>query len=145
MSGKEPQEKLSGFLDLLDEALDLATEEEAEEELAAEGSSVKEAHEHVVGVLEGAITRHRRGQLAAARAAYDSGVENYRARPSRLPRDSVSQLALFRRAVEQRPDLAMTVGFRDLTRVSAEDVRTALEKLEALGALDELVEDDDDA
>ena len=63
--------------------------------------------------------------------------------PSRIPSDEGRQRELFRRVIEEHPNLSMAAR-NEVGPPSAGDIQSALRKFEALGILDEFLEDEDE-
>lgn len=140
MSADRERTKFEALLADLAEGVENASPEELLAEAKAEGQDTVQIASSVKATLLNAVRSFEQRKLHAARHGYKKRASELRRNRMDLPSTPAERLALLKKAASNDERVAkVTARFRELKDLSDEDVRTALEDLLDLGALDDLV------
>lgn len=124
-----------------------AVEKASPEDLLAEAKAAEQDTEQIAtdvkNTLLSAVRTFEQGKLHAARAAYRTRSTARRSRRFVMPATPAERLRMLMKAATRDQRVAnITAKFRDLTKISDDDVRSALEDLLELGAFDDIADQD---
>lgn len=128
--------ELARIMNALAESIDGLSEEDLFEEARAEGDEPRQLAQETRKILLGAVQGVRKQRLADARGGYERRVQELARTTHDLPNTLPEQLSLLKSVFARQPDL-VTMQFRDLDKVTPEDVENLLKQLAELGVLDE--------
>jgi hypothetical protein len=127
----------------LAEAVEQASPEDLLAEAKAAGQNTEQIAADVKSTLLDAVLSFEQRKLHAARSAYRMRSTLQRTRRFVMPATPVERLRMLTDAATRDQRVAkITAKFRDLTKISDDDVRSALEDLMELGAFDDIAEHD---
>ena len=136
---------LRELVDNLAEAVEQASPEELLAEAKAAGQNTEQIAADVKNTLLDAVLNSEQRKLHAARSSYRIRSTARRTRRFVIPATPAERLRMLTDAVARDQRVAkITAKFRDLTKISDDDVRSALEDLMELGAFDDIAEKDND-
>lgn len=129
----------------LAEAVEQASPEDLLAEAKAAGQNTEQIAADVKNTLLDAVLSCEQRKLHAARSAYRIRSTARRTRRFVMPATPAERLRMLTDAAARDQRVAkITAKFRDLTKISDDDVRSALEDLMELGAFDDVAEQDID-
>jgi hypothetical protein len=129
----------------LAEAVEQASPEDLMAEAKAAGQNTEQIAADVKNTLLDAVLSFEQRKLHVARSAYRTRSTVRRTRRFAMPATPVERLRMLQDAATRDHRVAkITAKFRDLTKLSDDDVRSALEDLMELGAFDDIAEQDND-
>jgi hypothetical protein len=136
---------LRELLDDLAEAIEQAPPEELLAEAKAAGQDTEQIAAEVKSTLLDAVRSFEQRKLHTARSAYRARSTARRIRGFVMPASPAERLRMLTNAATKDQRVAkITAKFRNLTNISDDDVRSALEDLMELGAFDDIPEQDSD-
>ena len=134
---------LNELFDSLAEAVEQASPEDLLAEAKAAGQNTQQIAADVKNTLLDAVRSFEQRKLHAARSAYRMRSTARRTRRFVMPATPAERLRMLTEAATRDQRVAkITAKFRDLTKTSDDDVRSALEDLMELGAFDDIAEQD---
>jgi hypothetical protein len=129
----------------LAEAVEQASPEDLLAEAKAAGQNTEQIAEDVKNTLLDAVRSFEQRKLHAARTAYRTKSTARRTRRFVMPATPAQRLRMLTDAATKDQRVAkITAKFRDLTTISDDDVRSAIEDLMELGAFDDIAEQNND-
>jgi hypothetical protein len=129
----------------LAEAVEQASPEDLLAEAKAAGQNTEQIAADVKNTLLDAVLSFEQRKLHAARSAYRTRSTARRTRRFVMPATPAERLRMLTDAATRDQRVAkITAKFRDLTKISDDDVRSAIEDLMELGAFDDIAEQDND-
>jgi hypothetical protein len=129
----------------LAEAVEQASPEDLLAEAKAAGQNTEQIAADVKNTLLDAVQSFEQRKLHAARSAYRTRSTGRRTRRFVMPATPAERLRMLTDAATRDQRVAkITAKFRDLTKISDDDVRSAIEDLMELGAFDDIAEQDND-
>jgi hypothetical protein len=129
----------------LAEAVEQASPEDLLAEAKAAGQNTEQIAADVKNTLLDAVLSCEQRKLHAARSAYRIRSTARRTRRFVMPATPAERLRMLTDAAARDQRVAkITAKFRDLTKISDDDVRSALEDLMELGAFGDIAEQDND-
>jgi hypothetical protein len=127
------------------EAVEQASPEDLLAEAKAAGQNTEQIAADVKNTLLDAVLSFEQRKLHAARSAYRTRSTARRTRRFVMPATPAERLRMLTDAATRDQRVAkITAKFRDLTKISDDDVRSAIEDLMELGAFDDIAEQDND-
>lgn len=131
--------------ELAESAFD-ATDEEIEEEMVELGEGVDDNAERLQAKMVAAAESGRKHRLKVLRKRWQRHASRIQDLDHGLPETPEDRLDLFYRVIEAEPALRqqITVQHKDLKELDDADVTRFLNQLTELGALDHLLEDEED-
>lgn len=141
MSGKKPDSRaeIERILDHLAESIESAPPEELLEEAKNAGADTKKIAEGTKERLLSALKRFEQQPLHRARQRYRSNLADIEGRNQKIADTPASRREQFLSLLTRNPVLGrkLTMQHRDLEELNDEDITSALEELDILGALDD--------
>jgi hypothetical protein len=129
----------------LSKAVEQASPEDLLAESKAAGQNTEGIAAEVKNTLLDAVQSFEQRKLHAARAKYRIRSSAPRTRSFVMPATPAERLRMLADAATRDQRVAkITAKFRNLTEISDDDVRSALEDLMELGAFDDIAEQDND-
>jgi hypothetical protein len=129
----------------LAEAVEQASPEDLLAEAKAAGQNTEQIAADVKNTLLDAVLSFEQRKLHTARSAYRTRSTARRTRRFVMPATPAERLRMLTDAATRDQRVAkITAKFRDLTKISDDDVRSAIEDLMELGAFDDIAEQDND-
>ncbi len=129
----------------LAEAVEQASPEDLLAEAKAAGQNTEQIAADVKNTLLDAVLSSEQRKLHAARSSYRIRLTARRNRRFVMPATPAERLRMLTDAASRDHRVAkITAKFRDLTKISDDDVRSALEDLMELGAFDDIAEKEND-
>ncbi len=136
---------LKALFDDLAEAVEQAPPEDLLAEAKAAGQNTERIAADVKNTLLEAVRGFEQRKLHAARSAYKTKSAARHTRRFAMPATPAARRRMLMDAATTNNRVArVTAKYRDLTNLSDEDVRSALEDLMELGAFDDIGEQSDD-
>jgi hypothetical protein len=136
---------LSALFGDLAEAVEQASPEDLLAEAKAAGQDTERITAEVKNTLLEAVRGFEQRKLHAARSAYRTRSTARHTRRFAMPATPAERLRMLTDAATRDQRVAkITAKFRDLTKISDDDVRSAIEDLMELGAFDDIAERDND-
>jgi hypothetical protein len=139
MTKQPPEGAASRFWESLADSLDELSDAELLAELRESGEDPEALALSARAVLRDAVKRVRQRALIDARRNYLDAVRLFDSQVPNLPQTISAKRQLLVSVFARRPEL-LTLQFRDLTRVSDEDVEGMLRQMALLGVLDDFQE-----
>lgn len=121
----------------LGNALADAAEHAPDAELLADARAAPARTEAVRTTLLDALKAAKKKRLAEATAAHSRAVLSLKGSAARLPSTPAARRALLHQTLNRRPELRVTVQFRDFDSLTDANVDGLLEQFSHLGILDE--------
>lgn len=129
----------------LAEAVEQASPEDLLAEAKAAGQNTEQIAADVKKTLLDAVQSFEQRKLHAARSAYRTRSTARRTRRFVMPATPAERLRMLTDAATRDQRVAkITSKFRDLTKISDDDIRSAIEDLMELGAFDDITKQDND-
>jgi hypothetical protein len=144
MSADRNPTKLDTLFANLAQGVRNASPEDLLAEAKAEGQDTEHIASGVRATLLEAVRSFEQRKLHAARHGYRKRSTELRGRRAVLPSTPAARLALLMKAARSDERVAkVTARFRDFKDLTDEDVQSALDDLMELGALDNILQDND--
>jgi hypothetical protein len=136
---------LRELVDNLAEAVEQASPEDLLAEAKAAGQNTEQIAADVKNTLLGAVLSSEQRKLHVARSSYRIRSTARRTRHFIMPATPAERLRMLTDLAARDQRVAkVTAKFRDLTKISDDDVRSALDDLMELGAFDDVAEQEND-
>jgi response regulator of citrate/malate metabolism len=148
MSANKPwtSQQAEHVLDEIAASIEAATPSEIEEDFHAANEDLDAiAGNMKSAVLEG-IKQFQQRRLHQARQRYQESSRQIERRPRRVASSTDARRVQFFALLQANPGVqsALTIQHRDLNALTDQDIESALEELDALGAIDDLGETPND-
>jgi hypothetical protein len=148
MSSKKPnaRREVEHILDRLAESIEATSPEELVQEAKDAGVDTKKIAEETKETLLAALKRLEQQPLHRARQRYRSNLADIQSRNQRIANTPTSRREQFFTLLSRNPTLGkrLTIQHRELEDLNDEDITSALEELDILGALDDDSDNPDD-
>ena len=135
------------FLNEIASSIETSSSAEIEQDALASGKDLNVLATATRGALMEGIKKFSQRRLHHARERYVENVNRIEARKRRIAGDPDSRRRQFSAVLKSRPELrsTLTIQHRDLDSLTDSDIESALEELDALGALDQFGDTHDDS
>ncbi len=144
MSARKPwkSEQAEHALDQIAESIEAAKPSEIEEDILLAGEDLDSIAAAMKRAALAGIKDFKQQRLHRARQRYEESSSKIERRPRRVASNPELRRSQFFSAIRANPDVqsALTLQHRDLDELTDADIETALDELDALGALEDLGE-----
>jgi len=139
MSAKKPwtSEQAGHALDRIAESIEAAKPSDIEDDLRSAGEDLDSVTALMKDASLAGIKNFRQQRLHRARQRHEENVSTIARRASRIAGSPKARREQFFAVLKANPSVqsALTLQYRDLNEITDADIETALDELDALGAL----------
>ena len=113
---------------------------EIEEDVLSSGEDLDSIAIKMKGAVQAGIKKFQQQRLHKARQRYQENSRNIEQQPRRIASSSEARRVQFFSLLQANPSVqsALTMQHRDLNALTDADIESALEELDALGAIEDL-------
>jgi hypothetical protein len=144
MSAKKPwtSQQAEHVLDQIAASIETASPSEIEEDLKSSGEDLDAVAASMKGAVLAGIKQFQQRKLHQARQRYQESSRKLESRERRVASSADARRVQFFSLLRSNPGVesALTVQHRDLNILTDQDIESALEELDALGAIEDLEE-----
>ena len=142
---KTDEQRLDALTDALADSILQATDDENFEELRLSGVDPDAEAARLKAIMLATMKAFRQRALETARAGYSSQIEKMERKSYAIPETPAERRDLFA-VIAQRPQYTqfVTAQYRDLDKLTDNDIETYLEDLAELGILEDLKRNETD-
>lgn len=128
------------FLDEIASSIETSSPADIEQDAVASGKDVNLMATQTSDALMEGVKKFTQRRLHHARQRYKESLGRIEARKRRIASDANSRREQFHAILKAKPGLqsGLTLQHRDLDSLTDSDIESALEELDALGALDDV-------
>ena len=149
MSGKKlwTVEQAEHALDQIAESVEAAPSKEIEEDVLSSGGDADVLATQTKAALLAGVKRFQQRRLSHARQRYRESSQRIESRARRVASSAEARKTQFLALVKANPSIqsALTIQYRELSSLTDDDITSALEEANALGALEEIGERPDES
>ena len=142
MSANKPWtfEQAEHVLNEIAESIEAAKPNEIEEDVLSSGEDLDSIAIKMKGAVQAGIKKFQQQRLHKARQRYQENSRNIEQQPRRIASSSEARRVQFFSLLQANPSVqsALTMQHRDLNALTDADIESALEELDALGAIEDL-------
>ncbi len=148
MSAKKAwtREQAENALNQIAESIKTAKPSEIEEEVRASGEDLESILRKMNGAIQAGIKQFRQKRLHEARRHHSENLRKIELRERRIASNPEARRTQFFALLQTNPGVqsALTMQHRDLNALTVADIESALEELDALGAIEDLGQNPDE-
>jgi len=149
MSGKKQWtvEQAEHTLDQTAESVEAAPSKEIEEDVLSSGGDADVLAAQTKAALLAGVKRFQQRRLSRARQRYRESSQRIESRARRVASSAEARKTQFFALLKANPNIqsALTIQYRELSSLTDDDIASALEEADALGALEEIGERPDES
>jgi hypothetical protein len=128
------------------DSIEAASPEEIEEDVLSSGEDAEALAAQTKTALLAGVKKFQQRRLHHARQRYEESSQRIESRTRRIALNAEARRSQFFALLKTNPSIqsALTIQHRDLSSLTDGDIESALEELDALGALEGLGEEHDE-